>query len=74
MEGEVTRRGAFSIQVCVPIEWDDAAVKQFADRSVACGTEQGWHIRKEGDRALEGDRERMPCLSRAGCVHVMLDA
>ena len=71
---EVTRRGGLDCQVCVPTDWDDYAVKQFADRENLCGTEHGWHIRKEGDKHLAGDAERVPCRSRSGFVHIMLDA
>lgn len=71
---EVTHRGAFDCQVCVPASWDDDAVKQFADQENLCGTEHGWHIRKDGDPGLAGAPERVACLSRPGFVHIMLDA
>lgn len=71
---EVTRRGVFDCQVCVPTDWDDYAVKRFADRENLCGTSHGWHIRKEGYKGLAGAPERVPCESRPGFVHVMLDA
>lgn len=74
MTAQVTRRGALDMQVCVPTDWDDEAVKSFADRENLCGTEHGWQIRREGDKALAGSPERMPCQERAGFVHVMLDA
>lgn len=73
-EPEITRRGALSIQVCVPASWSDEKVKEFADRENLCGTENGWVIRREGDRLLNGDPERVACQSRAAFVHVMLDA
>lgn len=71
---KVTRRGAFDIQVCVPGNYTDDQVKDFADKDTPSGTESGWHIRREGDKALAGDAERVPCETRAGCVHVMMDA
>ncbi len=74
MTAEVTKRGAFSMQVCVPSDWTDEQVKQFADRENLCGTEHGWSIRKAGDKALNGDPERNACQQRAGHVHIMLDA
>jgi hypothetical protein len=72
--GEVTRIGVFSMQVCVPVGWSDIDVKQFADHVNPCGTEHGWHIRRQGDPALHGDLERNPCNRRARCVHITLDA
>lgn len=70
----VTRRGALDMQVCVPMDWDDYAVKRFADTENLCGTSGGWCIRKEGDKALAGAPERIPCAKRPGFVHIMLDA
>lgn len=71
---QVVRVGGFSIQVCVPATWTDDQVKDFADRENLCGTTNGWQIRREGDEALAGAAERVPCQLRADCVHVMLDA
>lgn len=74
MSAEVTRRGALDCQVCVPSEWSDQEVKAFADCENPCGTEHGWHLRRQGDAALKNDPERNPCASREGHVHIMLDA
>ena len=74
MKPQVTRRGALSMQVCVPADWTNDQVKAFADRENLCGTENGWFIRKAGDKALKGDPERAPCKQIAGYVHIMLDA
>lgn len=71
---EVTKRGGLSMQVCVPTGWTDEQVKAFADTANACGTENGWSIRKEGDKALAGDPERVACSDRKDHVHIMLDA
>jgi hypothetical protein len=71
---EVLKRGGLDMQVCVPADWTDDQVKAFADRENLCGTEHGWSIRRAGDQMLRGSPERNPCSSRAGCVHIMLDA
>lgn len=73
-DAEITRRGVFDCQVCVPKDWTDEQVKAFADSNNWCGTENGWFIRRAGDRALSGSPERQPCLVRDGHVHIMLDA
>ena len=62
------------MQVCVPFDWTDEQVKNFADTRNECGTENGWFIRKEGSEYLAGKPERVPCSGRQGCVHIMLDA
>lgn len=71
---EVTRTGALDMQVCVPEGWPDEDVELFAETMNPCGTENGWFVCKEGDEALAGDPERIPCVEREGFVHVMLDA
>lgn len=71
---QVTRRGALDMQVCVPADWSDEQVKEFADRANLCGTENGWIIRKAGDKDLGKDPERNLCSVRDGYVHVTLDA
>ena len=71
---EVTRRGMIDMQVCVPENWADEQVKEFADKENPCGTDKGWDIRREGDKALAGDPERRPCKGRKGFVHITLDA
>lgn len=73
MSAMVTKYGAFSMQVCVPDDWDDNAVIQYAEEVNPSGT-NGWHIRKEGDKALDGDPERCPCATFSDRVHIMLDA
>lgn len=73
-KGEVTKRGALDMQVCVPKDWTDEQVKAFADRENICGTENGWQIRKQGDKALAGMNERIVCQGNPGKRHIMLDA
>jgi hypothetical protein len=74
MAAVVTRRGALSMQVCVPHDWTDEQVKAFADRENLCGTENGWFIRRQGDPALAGAAERVQCAADPANVHIMLDA
>ncbi len=74
MTEEVTRAGALDMQVCVPSDWTNEQVKEFADRENICGTEHGWHIRKRGDPAVAGAAERVACAQRSDHVHIMLDA
>lgn len=73
-EPAVTKHGALSLQVCIPADWTDEQVTTFAEGDTPCGTEAGWHIRKQGDERLSGADERVPCSSIDGFVHVMLDA
>jgi hypothetical protein len=70
----VTRLGAVDMQVCVPAAWTDEQVKTYANGANECGTDHGWHIRKQGDPGLAGADERVACEKRDGYVHLMLDA
>ena len=73
---EITRSSLFDMQVCVPEHFTDKQVVAFAQGQNPCGTSGGWQIRREGDKALDGDPERVSCEAghRKGCVHIMLDA
>ena len=71
---EVTRCGFLDMQVCVPKEFTDEQVKEFADANNPSGLEAGWMIRKQDDESLNGDPERAQCEKREGCVHIMLGA
>lgn len=71
---KVLKRGALDMQVCVPKEFTDEQVKDFADLTNPCGTSWGWVIRKEDDPLLAGNAERTQCTLHRDCVHIMLDA
>ena len=71
---QVCRSHPLDMQVCVPKNWSDKQVVEFAEANNPCGTSGGWQIRKEGSKFLAGAPERVPCNDRAGMVHIMLDA
>ena len=68
MAAEVTRIGGLDMQVCVPEDWSDEQVIEFAER------ENPWFIRREESEFLAGAPERTPCEQRDGHVHITLDA
>lgn len=70
----VTHHGVLDMQVCVPKEWTDEQVVEFAEKHFPCGTTHGWQIRREGHKLLSGAPERVVCAGDQGCVHLMLDA
>ena len=70
----VSYTGIIDMQVCVPEDWSDDQVLEFAETENPCGTTVGWCIRRQGDRALGGADERVKCNPRPGFVHIMLDA
>ena len=72
--GTLNRAGLIDCQVCVPESWDDEQVIYFTEFAYPCGTENGWQIRKAGNKGLGGDPERQPCEKRKGYVHIILDA
>lgn len=73
-KAEVSKIGVLDMQVCVPDDWTDEAIVEFAQREYPCGTKAGWQIRRQGSELLAGSNERVPCRQRVGMVHVMLDA
>jgi hypothetical protein len=74
MEAEITHHGVLDIQVCVPKNWSDAEILDFANSINPSGTTGGWVLRKQGDSLLYGDPERQPCTKHPDKIHVMLDA
>lgn len=70
----VTKIGLLDMQVCVPSDWTDDQVTTFAEQRNPCGTTHGWQIRREGDKALAGAKERVQCATLPSNVHIMLDA
>ncbi len=74
MSAEITRRGLIGMQVCVPKDWTDEQVLAFSEHENPCGTTNGWQVRRDGDPALAGDPERVPCEAKGGYIHIMVDA
>ena len=68
------RMSLLDMQVCVPEVWTDDQVVAWAEGCQPCGTTAGWAVRREGDPHLLGDPERVPCLTRTGFIHVILEA
>ena len=73
-QASVSKRGSLDMQVCVPADWSDDQVVEFASMANPCGTQNGWGIRREGSKYLAGAPERRVCEDREGFVHIMLDA
>ncbi len=71
--GIVTRRGFLDMQVCVPKEWTDEQVTEFAEKENPAGTTGGWEIRKQGSKWLAGADERATCTTHSDRVHITLD-
>ncbi len=70
----VTYKGILDMQVCIPKEWNDYKVIEFAEKENPCGTTGGWGIRREGSERLGGSPERAQCDKESGNVHIMLEA
>jgi hypothetical protein len=69
---QVTRTGMLDMQVCVPADFTDWQVEEFANTATPSGTEHGWHMRTADDPAQAGAPLRVPCRDREGHVHIML--
>ena len=73
MKPEITRQGLLSIQVCVPHDWKDEQVTDFANQELPTSIKSRWSIRKAGHKLLQNDPERQPCNERSNFCHIMLD-
>ena len=70
-EPQVIRATWLSLQVCVPGDWPDEKVEEFANKDRLSGTD-GWKVRKQHEYR-NGSCERVACQSRCGFVHIILD-
>lgn len=67
----ISRRGIFSCQVCVPKEFTDEEAIKAAESLYPCGTENGWFVVEEFSN---GDPKRVQCQSYPENVHIVLTA
>ena len=75
LDPRVTKLARLDMQVCVPWDWTDEQIVEFASRECPMVTEGNkWAIRREGSPLLVVAQEREPCLGRTGYIHVTLDA
>lgn len=70
---EITRNGILACQCCVPESWTDEEALEFVNKVNPSGISNGWSMRKQGSKYLNGANERIPCEERAGFVHIMFD-
>ena len=73
MKPGITKFGALDMQVCVPKEWTDKQVIEFANDNNPARTTGGWCVVKEGSIYLAGDPERVTCKEHPRNVHIMLE-
>lgn len=60
----IVRLGVFDFDVCVPADWADEQVEDFAESSYPCSDFGSWKV--------HGDR--ITCANRDGFVHISLTA
>lgn len=72
-EPTVTGHYPLNLQICVPREYTDAQAKAFANKACLCGTQYGWHVRKEGADYPEF-KQCVTCDKHPENVHILLDA
>jgi hypothetical protein len=73
MSATVTNVSIFDMQVCVPADWTDAQVEEFANSQNPAGTELGWRIRGPESPYQQGAPVRVQCAIGGGNVHIMLE-
>lgn len=72
-EPEITYTGVLDMQVCVPEDFNDNQVIEYANKFNPTGIESKWEIRKTGNPRLGGCNERVKCSDKNGFVHIMLE-
>ena len=74
MKPEVVNSRLFDMQVCIPKDWDDSKIIDFAELNNPSNIPKpnGWKIRKD-NKLLQGAPIRINCDTKNNFVHVMLD-
>ena len=67
---EVVKELFLAIQVCVPVDWLQKQIEEFANDQVICGTKSGWMMRTE---PIGDDLVKMECNEKEGFVHIIMD-
>lgn len=70
---EVARIGVLNMQVCVPDDWTDEQILEFAESRNPAGGHMQWEIRQQGSKFLIGADARVACQDKTNFVHVTLD-
>ncbi len=68
----IIRTSPLLIQVCVPEEWNNEQIVEFANTKHPAGTSNGWMVVKDGHDLLSGDPERVRCAKYPNYIHVLL--
>jgi len=66
-KAEILRIGMLAMQVCVPEEWGDDTIEEYANDANPAGTMHGWTVRKDGP-----DPYRVTCQHNVDYIHVVL--
>jgi hypothetical protein len=69
MAAEIIRKKVFSMQVCVPEDWTDEQIIEFANTDTPSGTTMGWAIYKGDD----GQPRSVLCADKEGHKHLVVD-
>lgn len=59
-------QGLLHLQLCVPGEWTDEQVVDFAEQEQPCGSSGGWSVNLGA--------KRVPCADGGGMIHVIVSA
>jgi hypothetical protein len=68
----ICRKKVLSMQLCVPKDWTESKILEFAENRVPCGIESGWYLCKKDDPVLDGAEDRVSCDDRSEYVHVVV--
>lgn len=71
---EIVKETLLAMQLCIPKDWDEEKIINFAEEKNTCGTTCGWVLQKNGDAPLKGDPERVKCSTKENFVHVLVVA
>ena len=71
-DGVVLRMNLCGLRVCVPREWSNDEITDFANTERPTGIKSCWVVAENGASVLGGDQARIRCADDREKVHVVL--
>lgn len=73
-KASILKMTGLAMRLCVPGNFTEEQIVEFAENKNPCGTSHGWELAKEGHLSLEGNKDRIMCAGDVDNVHVVVIA
>jgi len=71
-EPEIIQTKLLAMQLCVPSDWTNEQIIEFAEERNPAGTSAGWRVCEDGHKCLGGYPARVNCDEHPGFIHTVV--